>query len=306
VKHIARLVLFFSLSFVLTLLAAAAAGYLQAHIDAARMIPAGAFRPLTELFRAVHGAASCAFYTAVLLTTSYAARRDVPRTLGMACVFVLALGFTCAAALGLRQAERMGIPPAAAALPTLGNPGLILSRRDTSIVLLGAPGDTQESRVAALPGLPLVYQEIPPGPSGRFPELPPVFFENRANPFLKDLFIDFSLSAGQFETRLNQGFVPFALYIASLCLFLVSLRGLLDLSDWPLANLLLGALAFRGVLIFETFLNTPETQEFIGLFLGKSLPPVFISPAILSVLGVLILLYTVFAFFARERKKSDG
>jgi hypothetical protein len=306
VKHIARLVLFFSLSFVLTLLASAAVGYLRAYIDAARMIPAGVFRPLTELLRAAKGAISCALYTAVLLSTSYAARRDAPRVLSMAGVFVLALAFTCAAALGLRQVKQMGVPPASAALPTLGNPGLILSRGDTRIVLLETPGDAGGGRVVSLAGRPLVYQETPPGPDQRFPALPPVSFESDPSPFLQDLYIDFSLSAGQFETRLDQGALPFALYIASLCLFLVSLRGLLGLSTWPLANILIGALAFRGVLAFETFLNKGETQEFIGLFLGKTLAPAFVSPAIFSALGVLILLYTVFAFFARDRSRDDA
>jgi hypothetical protein len=301
-----RLALFFGLNFVLTLFVAAAAEYLRAYIDAARMIPAGVFRPLTELLHAAHGAVSCAFYTAVLVTTSYAARRNIPRALGMACVFVLALAFTCAATLGLRQAKRMGVPSAEAALATLGNPGLILSRGDTNIVLLDAPGDTRGSRVVSLTGIPLVYQEVSPGSDARLPELPHVSFENEVNPFLKDLLIDFSLSTGQFETRLNEGLVPFGLYIASLCLLLVSLGGLLDLSGWPLANLLLGALAFRGVLAFETFLNTAEIQEYIGFFLGKSVPPAFISPAILSALGVLILLYAIFAFFSRGRKKVHG
>jgi hypothetical protein len=287
-------------------LLAAAAGFLRVWIDAARRIPAGSFLPLTELLAAAHRALPCALYIAVLLALSYSARRDIPIPLSIPCVLVLAALFTIAAALGLRQAENVGAPSAVESLPTLGRAGLILSRGNTVMVLLENPAEGRGSRVVSLDSRPLIYQENPAGPNNSVPELPPVSFGNGQAPFLVDLAADFFLSARQFELRLGRGLVPFGLYVVSLSLLLVSLRFLFGFSSWPLANIFLGALVFRGILAFESFLNGAEIQDFIGLFLGKWMPPELISPGIFCALGLLILLYTILVSLTRERRGRNG
>jgi hypothetical protein len=306
VRYIARLVLFFSLFFVLVLLGAAGAGFFRGWIETARQVPAGVFRPLTEILGAAHRAIPCALYIAVLFTLSYSVRREAPAAIAIPCVFILAVAFSSAAALGLRRAEGMGTPSVAAPLPTLGAPGLILSRGDTFIVLLGDPGNPRGNRVVSLSGRPLIYQEAPLGPEDAVPELPPVVFEAGSIPFINDLAVDFSLTDRQFQTRMDQGLGAFCVYAAALSLLLVSLRFLFGFSSWPLANIFLGALAFRGVLAFESFLNGREMQEFIGLFLGRWIPPAFISPGVFCALGVLIILYRAFASLARERRGRNG
>ena len=123
--------------------------------------------------------------------------------------------------------------------------------------------------------------------------------------FISSLAIDFSLSARELKGRLEKSFFSFAVYIASLILLLASLRFLLELSEWPLANLFLGALVFRGILALEVFLNSGEINVLVGSFLTERVPPMLHTPAIFGALAVLIIVYTLLTRIARPRRDSD-
>ena len=189
--------------------------------------------------------------------------------------------------------------------PIQGGPGLILSQSDNAMVLLKENRNIRGPRVVSIPGRPLIYQETPLGPNNTILSLPALSFGDDSPWFIRSLKIDFSLSAVQLESRLDQGFFPFAAYAFSLILLLASMRFLLELSQWPLANLFLGALAFRGILILETFLNAREINILISSFLADRLPPMLISPFIFAAFGVLILLYTLLTRIARPRRGRD-
>jgi hypothetical protein len=306
VKNIARLVLFFSVTFISVFLAAAAAQYLALWIDAAHMIPARPGRPLTALLAALNWALPGAVYGALLLSLGYATRQASPIPRTMACLFLLGLTFTTGIALGLVRADAAGAVPAAESHSALGEPGLILSRGDTVIVLLETPGEELGSRIVSLPGRPLIYQEVPIGSDNRVITLPPAPFRNQSAAFITNLRIDLALAAGQFESRLEEGLIPFGAYTAALLLLLVSLRVILDLSAWPLANLFLGALVFRVILSLQTFLDSEEILSFIGPFLGRWVPPELTSPLVLGCLGLLIILYSALASLSRERRRWNG
>jgi hypothetical protein len=301
VKNIARLVLFFSIAFISVFLAVAAARYISLWIDALRMIPARTTRPLTALFDALQWALPGAVYGSLLFSLGYAARQGVPVPRTMICLFLLGLLFTTGTALALVRVRAAGAVPVRELHASLGEPGLILSRGDTAIVLLDESGEELGSRVVSLPGRPLVYQELPIGSDNRAISLPPVPFRDQPANFITNLRIDLALAAEQFDSRLGEGLVPFGAYAAALVFLLVSLRGILDLSVWPLANLLLGALVFWGVLVLETFLDSGETLSFIAPFLGKWIAPAFMSPLVFSGLGLLITLYSILASLARGR-----
>jgi hypothetical protein len=136
--------------------------------------------------------------------------------------------------------------------------------------------------------------------------LPPIPFRRETASFSAGILADISLSARQFDRRLQDGLIPFAVYTASLVFLLVSLRFILDFSRWPLANLFLGALGFRGILALEAFVNTGEVQGFIASLAGDDVPRPLISPGIFCGLGLLIMLYTVLVYFARGRRAKDG
>jgi hypothetical protein len=300
-KSLARLVLFFSVCFVTVFVLASAASFLNLALDAARTIPAGPVLTLPEFVTAARGTIPFAVYFSILLSLSFSARRRIPIPLTVPCLCILAVLFTLAVSLGGSHARNLISPPPSELHRTLGYPGLILSQGDTVMLVLGDPADIRSSRVVSIPGRPLIYQEVPSGPNNTVLALPPAPFRNGGAYALNSLFIDFSLAAGQFDAHLKAGLIPFGLYMGALILLLVSFRFVLDLSSWPLANLFFGAMVFRGILAFETFIDSREVQQLILSFLGPWAPELSISPLIFCSLGVLIILYTVLVYLARPK-----
>ncbi|MCL2130719.1 MAG: hypothetical protein FWH35_10265, partial [Treponema sp.] len=92
----------------------------------------------------------------------------------------------------------------------------------------------------------------------------------------------------------------FAAYVFSLILLLGSLRFIMDLGQWHLANLFLGALVFRSILALETFLNAREINALIRSFIIIEVPPLLITPMVFSFIGILVILYTLLASIARK------
>jgi hypothetical protein len=174
------------------------------------------------------------------------------------------------------------------------------------VVLLKESGDALGPRVVSLPGRQLFYQEVPMGPNNTVLALPVMPFRDETPWFIQSMFIDFALTAREFEDTLREGYIPFAIYAGALIFLLASLRFLFDLSSWPLANLFLGALAFRGILALDTFLGTKEVNTFLVSFIGQRLPAPYITPLAYCALGVLVILYTLLVHLARGRGAKDA
>jgi hypothetical protein len=317
VKNLARLALFLSLCFVALLVSAAGLRYVGLRIEWARVIPASPEAMLPEFIAAARWALPFAVYFSILFGLSYSnrflvrssltkrrGRKRLPFTpVAVLTIIILVLGISFAASLGLSRLGTM--PPARDVQKPLGGPGLILTGANTAIVLLDTPANSQGPRVAAIPGRPLIYQEQPIGPDNRVISLPLVPFMDESPWFLKSIAVDFFLTGTQFESRLEQGFVPFFIYAGALIFMLASLGFILSVSNWPLANLFLGALAFRGVLAAETFLNSQEIQELFASFLGNRLPLSWTVPLIFCFFGVLVYLYTILAYLAKRRSNEE-
>jgi hypothetical protein len=300
-KNLARLTLAFTVCFIAVFAASSLLNFLGLWVEAAGTVP---FRPGTSDSFAVSGskALPAALYITVLLGLSYTAREKMPVFFSIIGIFVLASVFTLGFALGMRHLN--DVPLAPPAFRTVrGEPGLILSRADTSIILLKGSGAEGGPRVAALPGQPLIYQETPLGPGNTVLPLPSLPFRTEGAWFISSIAIDFDLVSREFAGRMGQSFFLFCIYAGSLVFLLSGLRFLLDLSQWPLANLFLGALAFRGVLALEIFLDTPEINGFLGSFLEGRLSGAFLTPLVFSVFGALVILYTLLAGLARAREK---
>jgi hypothetical protein len=318
VKNLARLALFLSLCFAVLFISAAGLRYVGLRIDWARVLPARPEAMLPEFISAARWALPFAVYFSILLGLSYSDRRltGIPSftnrrarkrplftPVAVIAIIVFILGFSFAVSLGL---DRLGtMPPARDTQKPLGGPGLILMQGDNAIVLLGEPTDVRGPRAAAIPGRQLVYQEQPVGPDNSILSLPPVPFRDESPWFLKSIAIDFSLSARQFESRLREGVIPFLIYAGSVIFLLASLGFVLRLSHWPLANLFLGALAFRGILAAETFLNSPETQDLFASFLGNRFPLSWTVPLVFCFFGVLVDLYSILVYLAKRRADEE-
>ncbi|MDR2759217.1 MAG: hypothetical protein LBB78_07550 [Spirochaetaceae bacterium] len=304
-KKTARLVLFFCLCFMTVVLFSTTIRCLWVWNNTARFVPADSGTLLPEFISAAWISLSIALYSALLFSLSYASRRRIPAIVTRLVSFILALGFTIGISLGLSRLPESIAPGPEKGPKTLGKPGLLLSAADTTIVLLDDPAKKGGPRVVSIPGRPLIYQEVPLGPGNTILDLPPILLD-RADPFsFDDLFIDMTLTAEQLRTRLREGLVSFAAYAGALIFFLVSLDFVLNLSSWPLANLFLGVLAFRGTLTFENFLNSREIQRGIHTFLKNQLPEFLISPMIFAALGMVLILYSLLSFFAWGRRAPD-
>jgi hypothetical protein len=305
VKKTAQLVLFFSMTFILSLLVAAGARYLFLWIDTVRAIPAGTFYPAASLVTSLQMSLSAAFYCAIAFSLSYSVRRKMSAGMSVLLLFLLATGATFGLSLALYRAQAVESSAPLSARPTLGGPGLRLSSAGVTIILTGNPDDGTSPRVAALPDRPLVFQENPAA-RNVVPDLPPAPFYESKPVFLSSLALDFALGAEQLSARLRLGGFQFCLYAMSIILLLVCCRFLFELSSWPLANIFIGFMAFRGILTFQTFLDSAETQQLILFFIGRLIPQSYISPIIYLVLGLLVLLYTILTNAARGRRASRG
>jgi hypothetical protein len=307
-KNIARLALFFSLFFIIVFVLAGAFRYLQLALDAARTIPVSSPIGVGEFLSALQKIVPLILYISILMALSYTARRSMPMPLAIFCLFILAGGGALGVSLGLRHLKSentLQLPlfssnQSRGGLKTLGAPGLILSQGDTVMVVLGDPGQAGSSRAVSIPGRPLIYQEMPLGPNNAIIALPPVPFTDEGSYLMSGFLVDSALVADQFESRLDEGLIPFAIYGGALIFLLVSLRFVLDLSSWPLANLFSGALAFRGILAFQTFVDSRTIQDFILTFFDNRIDSSIISPVIFIILGLVILLYTFLVSLIRS------
>ncbi|GHV24657.1 hypothetical protein AGMMS4952_00670 [Spirochaetia bacterium] len=305
-KNMARLVLFFSLSFIIIFTIAGTVSYLQLALEAARTIPAGPPVKLRQFVAVLQRILPLTLYITILMGLSYTARRGIPLPAAIIGVFILAGGSVLGSTLGFLNLKSMDSEAAPLVLSgverkTLGDPGLILSQGDMVVVLLGDPEDAASPRVISFPERPLIYQELPVGPNNTIAALPPAPFRIEESYLMNGILTDSALVSEQFGTRMNAGLIPFAIYTGALIFLLASLRFVMDLSSWPLANLFSGAMVFRGILAFQTFIDDSVIQDFLLAFVNGRIEASFLSPIIFTGLAVLILLYTFLVNLARGR-----
>ncbi|GHV67989.1 hypothetical protein AGMMS49928_06320 [Spirochaetia bacterium] len=306
----APLVIFFSISFVTLLLGALFFRFLGLRIDEIKTIPGQPFFRFPDLVSSLRWALSPALYLSILMTLSYASRQKFPVFFSVFCLLILSLAAVIGLTIGisrLRSLPAASIPKESA--PVVHQPnrkGLILSGSGASMILLKEPQEIRGPRVVALPGQGLIYQEQPLGPNNTILPLPPLPYRNETTPLLASLTIDFSLSSRYLEDSFSGGIFSLIIYAGALTLLLVSLRFVLDIGSWPLASLFLGALAFRGILSLETFLNTSEVQDMLFSLTGNWLPRAYVSSAVFAALALLILLYTALAQAIKTGRPRNG
>jgi hypothetical protein len=308
-KNVARLALFFTVSFAAIFVLAVSVRFLHIRIDVIRSMPPQNGHLGEELLAAFHWALPAALYFSLLFSLSYTVRRRIFAPAAMLCLFILGSAVCLGITIGTDSLSRLAkypVPP-----KSLGNPGLILTQADNAIVLIQDPGVPWGPRVASIPGRPLLYQELPRGPDNKPISLPSVPFRTNTVWFLQSFVIDFSLASGELTKRLSQVSPPedllsFPVYVCALVFLLVSLRFSLTLSNWPMANLFLGALVFRGILILEVFLGATETEEILNNLLGDLIPPRYTAPLAFVFLGFLVCLYTFLSFLARRKNSYEA
>jgi len=301
-------VLFYSLSFAILFLVATGLRFLELRIEWIRSLSQEKEVVLVELITAARWALSLSVYGGILLGLSYAVRRGIFALTAILCVGVMTIGFTFGIGLLLEDWEH--VPSAKIPMQPLGKPGLILSNNvrpvGTALILLEGSAKPDGSRVVATPGKPLLYQEKFPGKDMSLLSLPPAPFSDNCPWFLKSLAIDLQLNAQNVRRQVNAGLMPFLMYAGTLAFLLCSLMFILKFSAWPLANLFLGCLAFRGVLALELFFKTPEMQEIFDSFLQNRLPLSWVVPLIFCAVGLLACLYSFLVYLVKRQSNYAG
>jgi hypothetical protein len=298
-KNYARFLIFFGLCFPILFVTAVGITFLHVWIDAVGNVPVKSGILLNEIIKSGYWALPFALYITIVFSVNEGRRHKVAWPLVFVSAAVLASVFTFVISKGLSSASAMPAPPLATNHTTLGRQGLLLSRPGTVITLLDHPSNASGSRVVALKDRELIYQKVPVGADGKIISLPPIPF-HYASFWLSTLIVsDLSVSGRFIADRFNEGLVPYFAWTLALIVLLVSLGLVFEFTHWPLANIFLGLLIFRGVLAFEVFLNSDKIMEYLREFTRGAVPDALITPIIFTALSALILVYSFLIFLSR-------
>ena len=284
-------------------MAATGIKFLSLRVEWAKSLPVKPETSLTLILAAAHWALSLTLFSSILISLNYTIRRSFPPLMAIVCVITLSFLICFGISAALEQWK--AVPPTHQTGIPLGGRGLILSntlnRNETAVILLNGTVEPRGPRVTAIPGQPLIHQR---STSANF-DLPPVPFGDDTPWFLKSLSIDIRLNAEVFQQKLREGFFSYFLYVGSLIFLLCSLGYTIKFSVWPLANLFLCTIAFRGILGFNTFFNTPEMREIISSFLDNKLPTGLALPLLFIGFGILVNLYSLLIYASKRRYDDD-
>ena len=293
--------IYFGVSFIIILVAAMGLQYWFIWIHAASSIPAVSIGVLGLLPSIIQTALHSALYGSLIASLSYSVRHGIRKYPAMLLLFMLAVLFAGAVSFGASLLKFPDQP--AAAGKTLGQRGLLLALPDRTVILPEEPDNPLGPQVVSLPNQPLEYTRENPIASMQSP------FRSANSVFLNSLVADCAHAAEQLRLRLVGGLRSFALYLGSLCLLLVSLRFVFELSLWPLMNLFFGMLAFRLILRLEIVLDSGAIQTFlqpsIRSQINSYIPAALLSPAILCAISILFLICYLFFSILRNRRERN-
>jgi len=315
-KKLAKLVLFFSLTFLIILVTAACLRLLSLWVEWAKSLPPKPETTLTLFVAAGRWALSLSLFASILITLNYIIRRKHFPLTSIICVMLLCTVFCFAVSFALNQiktssgsiqayASAHSDPAAHSTTLQLGEKGLILanslSRNVTAVVMLDGTSNLQGPRVTATPGQPLIYQ----GGRGSTSALPSFPFGDDTPWLLKSLSIDLRMNAEMIQQMYTAGFFSYIIFVGSLIFLLCSLGFAIKFSVWPLANLFLVTLVFRGILALGTFFYTPAIQDIAASFLNNRLPVALALPVFFFGFGFMVYIYSLLAFAAKRKNDDD-
>ncbi|MDR2344307.1 MAG: hypothetical protein LBD86_07240 [Spirochaetaceae bacterium] len=303
-KNYARVLLFFGLCFPILFAAAIGFDFLHAWVEAEAHIPFknGIFPG--EILESGRWALPFTLYLTVVFSINQGRRHKVAWPLIILTVVLLAGAFTFGISKCLSNVAAVSVPPLETNSRFAGRQGLMLSQPGTVITLLDRPSNAEGSRVVAIKDKELIYQKVPAGADGKMIGLPLLPFRNVSNWVSDPIVSDLSLSGRFIAARLDEGLVPYLSWTLSLILLLASLGLVFELSCWPLANIFLGLLVFRGVLAFEVFLNSEETMRYLTEFTRGLIPDTLITSVILASISALVLIYGFLIFLSNLKYRS--
>jgi hypothetical protein len=303
VKNLAKLIIFFTLTFIITFVIVTGIKFLSLRIEWTKILPPKPETSLTLLISAAHWALSLSIFSSIIIVSNYSARKKYFALMSLA--FVMAMSFLFCFGITTALEQWKFVPPAQTPGIPLGGKGVILSntlnRNETAVVLLKGTVEPLGARVISIPEQPLAYHRT----GNASVDLPPIPFGDDTPWFLKEIDIDVRLNAEMFRRRFSEGLFSFMLYAGALIYLLCSLGYAVKISVWPLANLFLTTLLFRGILALNTFFNTQEIQQTAASFLENKIPVANALSYIFLAFGTLVNVFSFLVFAAKRRVDDD-
>jgi len=293
--------------------------FLSLWVEWVKFLPAKPETTFTLFLSAAQWALSLSLFSSILISLNYVVRKKFFAPVSIVCVMILSFAVNFGIATALNRLNTMPVYIAQTTGVQLGNKGLILSnspnRNLTEVVLLEGAANPLGPRVVAAPNQPLVFYRSHNAASAAIPvrinseqtifSLPPVPFGDDTPWFLRSLDIDIRLNAEMFQKKFDAGFFSYLFYSGAFIFLLCALGYVIKFSAWPLANLFMATLVFRGILSLSTFFNTPEMHEIVDSFFKQTLTAPFALPLFFFIFGALIYLYSLLAFAARRKDNND-
>jgi len=138
VRKLAKLILFFSLTFIIIFVVVTGVKFLSLHVDWVKNLPPKPETALTLLITAAHWALSLTLFCSIMIALNYAVRRGYFPLMSLVCVMALSFLFCYGISFALNQLKL--VVPARSSGIAIGGKGLILSntinKNDTAVVLL--------------------------------------------------------------------------------------------------------------------------------------------------------------------------
>jgi hypothetical protein len=232
-------------------------------------------------------------YLSVLLGLSYTARKKIRIIPSIVTIFLLAVGCTVLSVWATAQ-----IPPH----PYITGKPVSLAR--DGLIMTADDGQKSALLTAESP-LPLAAAlKLDETPQASDSAKPLSFRADRIL-FVQDVASDFLRLAENLDQLQETGFVNIAAYTAGLVVLLVSMRFIMDLSAWALANLFFGFAAFGGILIFELFINSSRTQRILLSLVGGKISAPLISPLVFCTMGLFVIGATGVVYLVKKGKKRS-
>jgi hypothetical protein len=264
-----------------------------------------------ELFAsAVWSSLPPVIYLVILIGLSYSARRGIAIPRSFICVCLLSILWLTLFTLMFSSAQKVTDLLFNNTPLSLGDRGLIMEHEDNIIVLVGGLNEPDRGQVIAKTGEPLRYELANNAISSaslrnEAEAAPLIFFRRDSVQLLGSMQVAFERVSRQFNARLSESPLSFYVYAVSIIFCLCCLRFVFNLSTWPLANLFLGALLFRGVLEIGNLFELEFARSFLLRFWIDEIPVSMLEPVLFCALGLLFTLAAGIAFLIKKRRNID-
>lgn len=215
-------------------------------------------------------------YSTTLIGVNYSVRRNIPALIAIPLILIFCTGISITAAF----LHERSTPILTIDQPVSSNiaiqPGTIFIRGSDKQIVLDNPKG------------PYIITELLPKTSG----------------IIDSLIDDATMLGRHFSEFWSLGYMPFVIFLAFILYFLTSLRPIVNLSEWPLANLLTGLLLIRFSLWIQNFLLSEQIVQIVTT-LGGSLLPAFVIPYMgllpLFLLGSILHVFAILLFLSKDK-----